>query len=74
MDTSNGKIYEYDSKKMKKLLDKDPEAKKRLKQMALDPTTQQLKSMKVKRNDPCPCGSGIKFKKCCLKKEWQYEK
>ena len=21
-----------------------------------------------KRNDPCPCGSGIKFKKCCLGK------
>ena len=20
------------------------------------------------RNDPCPCGSGKKFKKCCLKK------
>ncbi|MBC8391880.1 MAG: SEC-C domain-containing protein, partial [Deltaproteobacteria bacterium] len=23
---------------------------------------------KVGRNDPCPCGSGKKFKKCCLKK------
>lgn len=22
----------------------------------------------VKRNAPCPCGSGKKFKKCCLKK------
>ncbi|MDI6803671.1 MAG: SEC-C metal-binding domain-containing protein [Bacteroidota bacterium] len=22
----------------------------------------------VARNDPCPCGSGLKFKKCCLKK------
>jgi hypothetical protein len=21
----------------------------------------------VGRNDPCPCGSGIKFKKCCMK-------
>ena len=21
---------------------------------------------KVKRNDPCPCGSGKKYKKCCL--------
>lgn len=21
------------------------------------------------RNDPCPCGSGVKFKKCCLGKE-----
>lgn len=23
-------------------------------------------SKRVGRNDPCPCGSGIKFKKCCL--------
>lgn len=22
--------------------------------------------MKVGRNDPCPCGSGLKYKKCCL--------
>ena len=21
---------------------------------------------KVSRNDPCPCGSGQKYKKCCL--------
>ena len=25
--------------------------------------------MKTGRNDPCPCGSGLKFKKCCLMKE-----
>lgn len=24
-----------------------------------------LKTQKVGRNDPCPCGSGSKFKKCC---------
>ena len=28
------------------------------------PANQNLK--KVGRNDPCPCGSGKKFKKCCL--------
>lgn len=22
---------------------------------------------KVGRNDPCPCGNGLKFKKCCGK-------
>lgn len=22
--------------------------------------------MKTGRNDPCPCGSGKKYKKCCL--------
>ena len=25
------------------------------------------KKMKVSRNEPCPCGSGLKYKKCCLK-------
>jgi hypothetical protein len=24
--------------------------------------------MKINRNDPCPCGSGKKYKKCCLEK------
>ena len=26
------------------------------------------KKMNVRRNDPCPCGSGKKFKKCCATK------
>jgi len=26
---------------------------------------------KIGRNDPCPCGSGKKYKKCCLPKEQQ---
>ena len=25
--------------------------------------------MKIGRNKPCPCGSGKKYKKCCLNKE-----
>ena len=29
------------------------------------PTVAQLMKGKVKRNGPCPCGSGKKFKKCC---------
>ncbi len=28
-------------------------------------TRQQAKMPKVGRNDPCPCGSGKKYKKCC---------
>ncbi|MEJ2040503.1 MAG: SEC-C metal-binding domain-containing protein [Desulfosarcinaceae bacterium] len=24
--------------------------------------------MKIGRNDPCPCGSGKKYKKCCMGK------
>jgi uncharacterized protein YecA (UPF0149 family) len=27
-----------------------------------------LAGTKVGRNDPCPCGSGKKYKKCCLLK------
>ncbi|MBN2057293.1 MAG: preprotein translocase subunit SecA [Candidatus Saganbacteria bacterium] len=27
------------------------------------------KAVKIGRNDPCPCGSGKKYKKCCLPKE-----
>ncbi|MDY0223105.1 MAG: SEC-C metal-binding domain-containing protein [Desulfobacterium sp.] len=26
---------------------------------------QLVKSVKIGRNDPCPCGSGKKYKKCC---------
>ena len=25
--------------------------------------------MKIGRNDPCPCGSGLKYKKCCMNKK-----
>jgi hypothetical protein len=25
--------------------------------------------MKIGRNDPCHCGSGLKYKKCCLEKD-----
>lgn len=28
-----------------------------------------VKGDKVGRNDPCPCGSGKKYKKCCMDKE-----
>jgi len=31
----------------------------------LGPQSVRLASPKVGRNDPCPCGSGKKYKKCC---------
>jgi len=31
----------------------------------LAPPTPALAAPRVGRNDPCPCGSGKKFKKCC---------
>ena len=38
---------------------------------ALNPP-QQIISQKVGRNDPCPCGSGKKFKKCCNANKTEY--
>jgi hypothetical protein len=36
-----------------------------------------MEKQKVGRNDPCPCGSGKKYKKCCeekvLKKKFKAE-
>ena len=29
----------------------------------------QVNKKKIGRNDPCPCGSGKKYKKCCLRKD-----
>ncbi|MGA2107351.1 MAG: SEC-C metal-binding domain-containing protein, partial [Syntrophorhabdales bacterium] len=57
------------------ILDRLAEAAKRLgKSMPLpgDPGAQfgqAASRQKVGRNDPCPCGSGKKYKKCCLLKE-----
>jgi uncharacterized protein len=33
-----------------------------------DPKLAEPMTVKVGRNDPCPCGSGQKYKKCCLGK------
>jgi preprotein translocase subunit SecA len=33
--------------------------------------TVRREGKKVGRNDPCPCGSGKKYKRCCLLKETQ---
>lgn len=30
-------------------------------------STTVVKEKKIGRNDPCPCGSGLKYKKCCGK-------
>lgn len=31
--------------------------------------TGQRHHIKIGRNEPCPCGSGKKYKKCCIDKE-----
>lgn len=34
----------------------------------LNPSSPIRIETKVNRNDPCPCGSGKKYKKCCMNK------
>ena len=34
-----------------------------------EPVTIRNRSEKAGRNDPCPCGSGKKFKNCCMRKQ-----
>lgn len=34
----------------------------------LNPQAPVTAQTKVGRNDPCPCGSGLKYKQCCLRK------
>lgn len=33
-----------------------------------NPRVTEIRHVKIGRNDFCPCGSGKKFKKCCLHK------
>jgi SEC-C motif-containing protein len=34
----------------------------------VNPAAKPVRTDRIGRNDPCPCGSGRKYKKCCLKK------
>ena len=36
-------------------------------EMLLNPQEPKIAEKKVGRNEPCPCGSGKKYKKCCGK-------
>lgn len=37
-------------------------------QMRATQAPQQSSGKNIKANDPCPCGSGLKYKKCCARK------
>jgi len=68
MDTQTGDIY--DNGVLKQLIASGAiPNRKRFKPMVQLPTKKQMerKPPKVGRNEPCPCGSGKKFKKCCLR-------
>ena len=34
-------------------------------ELLLNPPQPKIAEKKIGRNDPCPCGSGKKYKKCC---------
>lgn len=63
MDTRTGEIYTKEE-----VLSMDDATRKYMREMHLPLTPLQTKRGKVGRNEPCPCGSGRKFKKCCLVK------
>jgi uncharacterized protein YecA (UPF0149 family) len=59
MDTRTGEVFA-------RLQDAPRSAYPFVRAMRVPPTAEQLRNGKVGRNDPCPCGSGKKFKRCCL--------
>jgi len=73
MDCHTGRIYTPEELEKKfgiiQSVESDMEAfNQQIKKMQVPPTQKQLsrKPPKVDRNEPCPCGSGKKFKHCCL--------
>ena len=59
MDTRTGEVMEWEE--MKKRIDVRPHDAKYYREVPA-----QVARVKTSRNEPCPCGSGKKFKKCCL--------
>ena len=73
MDIRDGRIYTPEEIKIiSEAFKRNPivgsELLEHLIEMKVEPTKKQMlrKPPKVGRNEPCPCKSGKKFKKCCL--------
>jgi len=66
MDDRDGKIYT--TAEAQELVKRDPAAARHLRQVIVTAEQLRRRPPRVGRNDPCPCGSGKKFKKCCLGK------
>jgi len=62
MNINDGSILPWDE-----IANLSREARGAYRPMAIPPTPQQELRKRISRNDRCPCGSGKKFKKCCLK-------
>ena len=67
MDTRTGEIVTEEEAKRRIL--QDYRLRDCLVPMELPPTPRQMhrRPPKVGRNEPCPCGSGKKFKRCCYR-------
>ena len=66
MDVTNGRIHSnIDWQK----LVANGRSRMDFKEMEVRPTKKQMlrKPPRISRNETCPCGSGLKFKKCCLR-------
>ena len=59
MDTRTGEIMTWEE--VSRRLAKDP-----LSEQYYKVVPEQAVRKKTGRNEPCPCGSGKKFKRCCL--------
>jgi len=70
MDTRTGEIFSMED--LKKKFIETPEEEAFF--IPISPTPEQFKRGKVSRNDYCPCGSGKKFKKCCLRKDEEHKR
>lgn len=70
MNTRTGEVHQKETKEqMEEFLNTlSNKERKYFKEMKVVPTLKQMsrRPPKVGRNEPCPCGSGKKFKKCCL--------
>lgn len=61
MDDRNGQIHSAAQVRLMSEMDR-----MHMHKMKLEPTIRQQVRGKVGRNEPCPCGSGKKFKRCHL--------
>jgi preprotein translocase subunit SecA len=58
--TAHDEVGQFEMAERQRAAAQAPQAERKVKQI-------KLEQPKVGRNDPCPCGSGKKYKKCCGK-------
>lgn len=61
MDDRTGEIHSRET-----VQEMDADERAHMHPMNLPLSDRQQKTRKVGRNEPCPCGSGLKFKRCHL--------